>query len=79
MLLADRKMQSIELAERLGCTVQTVSRIKTGKVKAFRMETLDDICEIFGCQPGDVLEYVPDGETGPPGPRSSRGAGEGGA
>lgn len=64
MLLAGRKMQSVELAGRLGCTVQTVSRIKTGRIKALRMETLNDICEIFGCQPGDVLEYVPDDSPG---------------
>lgn len=62
-LLAERKMQSVELAEELGCTVQTVSRIKTGKIKAFRMDTLNELCEFFRCQPGDVLEYVPDEEA----------------
>ena len=58
LLLTGRKMQSAELAKQLDCTVQTVSRIKTGKIKAFRMETLDALCECLDCQPGDVLEYV---------------------
>ncbi|WP_270295162.1 helix-turn-helix domain-containing protein [Eggerthella sinensis] len=62
-LLATRKMQSIELAETLGCTVQTVSRIKKGKVRAFRIETIDSLCELFHCQPGDILEYVDDEEV----------------
>lgn len=62
-LLAERKMQSAELAKKLGCTEQTVSRIKTGKVKSLRMETLDALCEEFGCQPGDVLEYVSEAEA----------------
>lgn len=57
-LLAERKMRSVELAERLGTTVQTVSRIKKGKVRAFRLDALDALCECFGCQPGDLLEYV---------------------
>lgn len=57
-LLAQRKMRSTELADKLGCTVQTVSRIKTGKIKSLRMDTLDALCEQFTCQPGDVLEYI---------------------
>lgn len=57
-LLAQHKLKSTELAEILDCTVQTVSRIKTGKIRALRMETLDAICEYFDCQPGDLLEYV---------------------
>lgn len=59
-LLAIRKMSSIELAERLGCTVQTISKIKTGKVRSFRVETIDGLCKIFECQPNDILEYVDD-------------------
>jgi putative transcriptional regulator len=62
-LLASKKMQSVELAERLGCTVQTISKIKNGKVKAFRVETIDSICEVFRCQPGDIMEYMSDEET----------------
>ena len=61
-LLTQRKMQSVELANALGCTVQTVSRIKTGKIKSLRMESLNELCEFFGCQPGDLLEYVSDDE-----------------
>ena len=62
-LLSERKMQSAELAKRLGCTVQTVSRIKTGKARAFRVDMLDALCAEFGCQPGDVLEYVSEEEA----------------
>jgi len=62
-LLAAKKMQSVELAAELNCTVQTVSRIKNGKVRAFRIETLDELCRIFDCQPGDLLEYMDDDEA----------------
>lgn len=62
-LLSERKMQSVELARQLDCTVQTVSRIKTGKVRALRLSTLNALCEQFGCQPGDILEYVSEAEA----------------
>ena len=62
-LLASRKMQSVELAEKLECTVQTVSRIKNGKIRALRIGSLDRICEVFDCQPGDLLEYLSDEEA----------------
>ena len=62
-LLSERKMQSVELAKQLGCTVQTISRFKTGKVRAVRLEMLDALCELFNCQPGDVLEYVSEEEA----------------
>ena len=62
-LLASRKMQSVELAEKLGCTVETVSRIKNGKIRALRIESLDKICQVFDCQPGDLLEYLSDEEA----------------
>ncbi len=62
-LLAQKKMRSTELAELLGCTVQTVSRIKQGKIRAFRIETVDRLCEIFQCQPGDIIEYMDDDEV----------------
>lgn len=61
-LLASKKMQSNELARELDVTIQTVSRLKNGKVRALRIETLNQICELFHCQPGDVLEYVTDEE-----------------
>ena len=62
-LLIQRKMQSLELAEELGCTVQTISRIKTGKIRAFRIETINALCEFFHCQPGDIIEYVDEEEA----------------
>lgn len=61
MQLAMRKMRSKELAERVGVTVQTVSRPKTGKARAVRIDQLDAVCRELGCQPGDLLEYAPDG------------------
>ena len=60
-VLADRKMRSKELAERIGLTEVNLSRIKCGKISAVRFSTLDAICRELGCQPGDILEYVPDG------------------
>jgi putative transcriptional regulator len=57
--LAKRKMRSKELAERIGITEQNVSLLKSGKVKGMRFETLDKICEVLQCQPGDILEYRP--------------------
>ena len=60
VMLAKRKMRSRELAERIGIAEQNVSLLKSGKVKGARVETLEKICEILGCQPGDILEYQPD-------------------
>lgn len=57
VMLAKRKMRSKQLAESLGITEQNVSLLKSGKVKGVRFETLDKICEILDCQPGDILEY----------------------
>ena len=59
-VLADRKMRSKDLAERVGLTEANLSRIKTGRISAVRFSTLDAICRELGCQPGDILEYVPD-------------------
>lgn len=60
VMLAKRKMRSKELAERIGITEQNVSLLKSGKVRGFRFETLEKICEALDCQPGDLIEYVPD-------------------
>lgn len=60
VMLAKRKMRSKQLAEHLGITEQNVSLLKSGKVKGVRFETLDKICEILDCQPGDILEYRQD-------------------
>ena len=59
-VLADRKMRSKELAETIGLSEVNLSRIKTGRISAVRFSTLDAICRELGCQPGDILEYVPD-------------------
>lgn len=60
VMLAKRKMRSKELAEAIGITEQNVSLLKSGKVRGVRFETLEKICAILECQPGDLLEYVPD-------------------
>ena len=60
--LAKRKMKLGELAERIGITNANLSILKTGKAKAVRLRTLDAICRELGCQPGDILEYIPDEE-----------------
>jgi putative transcriptional regulator len=63
VMLAKRKMRSKELAERVGITEQNVSLLKSGKVRGVRFETLSKICEVLNCQPGDLLEYRPDGSA----------------
>jgi putative transcriptional regulator len=60
VMLAKRKMRSKELAERIGFTEANISLLKSGKVKGVRFETLEKICEVLQCQPGDLLEYRPD-------------------
>jgi putative transcriptional regulator len=57
VMLAKRKMRSKELADRIGITEQNVSLLKSGKVKGVRFDTLEKICEVLQCQPGDILEY----------------------
>ncbi|WP_428649988.1 helix-turn-helix domain-containing protein [Roseibium sp.] len=63
VMLARRKMRSKELAERIGITEQNVSLLKSGKVKGVRFETLEKICEVLDCQPGDILVYEPEKDT----------------
>lgn len=58
-VLADRKMQLSELAQRVDVSIVNLSNLKTGKVKAIRFSTLNAICRELGCQPGDILEYTP--------------------
>ncbi|MEQ1578384.1 MAG: helix-turn-helix transcriptional regulator [Hyphomicrobium sp.] len=60
VMLARRKMRSKDLAERIGITEQNVSLLKSGKVKGVRFDTLERICEVLQCQPGDILEYRPE-------------------
>jgi putative transcriptional regulator len=59
-VLADRKMQMNELAEKVGISNVNMSNLKTGKVKAIRFSTLEAICRYLNCQPGDILEYRPE-------------------
>ena len=64
VMLAKRKMSSLELAQRIDLTPANLSILKTGKAKAIRMSTLGAICRELKCQPGDLLEYVEDEESG---------------
>ncbi len=57
VMLAKRKMKVSDLAEQVGITLANISILKNGKAKAVRFETLDKICEVLECQPGDILEY----------------------
>ena len=60
VLLAERKMTSKTLAQRIGITPATLSILKTGKARGIRFETLSKICHELDCQPGDILEYRED-------------------
>jgi putative transcriptional regulator len=60
VMLAKRKMSSTELAEKIGITTANLSILKTNKAKAIRFSTLEEICKALDCQPGDILEYVPE-------------------
>ena len=64
-VLADRKMQMNDLAEKVGISNANMSNLKTGKVKAIRFSTLEAICKYLNCQPGDILEYQQDGKNIP--------------
>ncbi|WP_298245975.1 helix-turn-helix transcriptional regulator [uncultured Christiangramia sp.] len=59
-ILEERDMKSNELAEMVGITTANLSILKTGKAKAVRFSTLEAICQTLDCQPGDILEYLPD-------------------
>ncbi len=63
VMLARRKVSVTELSEKLGITMANVSILKNGKAKAVKLETLNNICRILDCQPGDILEYAPDPDT----------------
>ncbi|MCI9621408.1 MAG: helix-turn-helix transcriptional regulator [Dorea sp.] len=56
-VMADRKMSLNELSEKVGISNVNLSNLKTGKVRAVRFSTLNAICEVLDCQPGDILEY----------------------
>lgn len=58
VMLAKRKMSLTELSDTLGITIANLSILKTGKAKAIRFSTLEQICKVLECQPGDILEYM---------------------
>ena len=60
VMMAKRKISSQELAEKIGITQANLSILKTGKAKAVRFSTLEAICQVLECQPGDILEYRED-------------------
>ncbi len=62
VMLARRKMSVTELSEKVGITIANISVLKNGRAKAIRFSTLNEICRILGCQPGDILEYIDDDE-----------------
>ena len=63
--LAKKKMSVTELSERIGITMANVSILKNGRAKAIKFTTLEKICEVLQCQPGDILEYRPDRPANP--------------
>lgn len=60
VMLAKRKMSLTELSERVGITMANLSILKTGKARAVRLETLDRLCAALDCQPGDLMEFLPE-------------------
>ena len=62
VMMAKRKMSLSELSEKVDITLANLSILKNNKAKAVRFSTLEAICDALDCQPGDILEYAPDGE-----------------
>ncbi len=62
-VMADKKISLNELAEKVGISNVNLSKIKTGKVSAIRFSTLNAICDVLDCQPGDILEFTKDEKT----------------
>lgn len=60
IMLAKRKMSLNELSQRVGVTPANLSILKTGKAKGVRFSTLEKLCQVLDCQPGDLLEYIPE-------------------
>ncbi len=63
VVLAQRKMKSKELAAEIGISEQNLSMLRAGRARGVRFATLAKICEALDCQPGDILEAVPEGQT----------------
>ena len=70
-LLHERRMTLTELAERIDITLANLSILKTGKARAIRFSTLEAICGVLACQPGDLLEYQPGEKSSEPGSESA--------
>ncbi len=66
VVMAKRKMSLNELSDKVGLTLSNLSILKTGKAKAIRFSTLETICNVLECQPGDILEYVSDNQKTTP-------------
>jgi len=64
VMMAKRKMGLTELSDRVGITLANLSILKNNRARAVRFSTLDAICKALDCQPGDILEYVPDSKPG---------------
>ncbi len=62
VVLAEKEMKLIELEEKTGISLNNLSILKTGKAKAVRFSTLNEVCKALNCQPGDILQYIPDEE-----------------
>jgi putative transcriptional regulator len=60
LMMVKKKMSLTELAQKIGISMTNLSLLKTGKVKGIRFSTLDAICRELECQPGDILEHIPD-------------------
>ena len=65
-VMADRKISLKDLSDKVGVSNVNLSKMKTGKISAIRFSTLEAICEALKCQPGDILEYDPDGRPEEP-------------
>lgn len=65
VMLARRKMRSRDLAAAVGITEQNISLLKSGRVKGVRFDTLERICCVLACQPGDILEFTPSSPAAP--------------
>ena len=63
-VMADRKISLKELSKKVGVTNVNLSKMKTGKISAIRFSTLEAICDALHCQPGDILEYIPEDTEG---------------
>ncbi|HNR72888.1 MAG TPA: helix-turn-helix transcriptional regulator [Cyclobacteriaceae bacterium] len=67
VVMAKRKISLNELSEKVGLTLSNLSILKTGKAKAIRFSTLEALCKVLECQPGDLLEYINDEQKATPG------------